>query len=58
MPSRSKIDLAKVKASLFTLCTDCDYQIEPAEERRSDGERMRCPKCLKAFIPGTKPKGY
>jgi len=58
VPSRRKIDLAKVKASLFTLCTDCGYRIEPAEERRIDGERMRCPKCLKAFIPGAMPKGY
>ncbi len=44
MPSRSKIDLAKVKASLFILCAECGYRIEPAEERRIGGERMRCPK--------------
>ena len=52
MPRRDKINLEKIKASLFTLCTECGYKIPPAEERRIDGERMRCPKCGAAFIPG------
>jgi hypothetical protein len=57
MPRKDKINLEKIKASLFTLCTECCYKIPPAEERRIDGERMRCPKCGAAFIPG-KAKGH
>ena len=52
MPSRKKINLEKIKASLFTLCTECGYKIQPAEERRIDFDHVRCPKCGAAFIPG------
>jgi predicted RNA-binding Zn-ribbon protein involved in translation (DUF1610 family) len=52
MPSRKKINLEKVKASLFALCTECGHKIPPGEYRRIDGERLRCPKCGAAFIPG------
>jgi predicted RNA-binding Zn-ribbon protein involved in translation (DUF1610 family) len=55
MPSRRKINLEKIKASLFTLCTECGYKIQPAEERRIDFDHVRCPKCGEAFVPG-KPK--
>ena len=51
MARREKINLEKIKASLFTLCTECGYKIPPAELRRIDGERYRCPKCGKSFIP-------
>jgi len=56
MPRKDKINLEKIKASLFTLCTECGYKIQPAEERRLDFDHLRCPKCDAAFIPG-KPKG-
>jgi hypothetical protein len=52
MPRREKINLEKVRASLFTLCTECGYKIPPAEERRIDFDHLRCPKCGAAFIPG------
>jgi predicted RNA-binding Zn-ribbon protein involved in translation (DUF1610 family) len=52
MSSRKKINLEKVRASLFTLCTECGYKIQPAEERRIDFDHIRCPKCGAVFIPG------
>ena len=59
MPQREKINLEKVKASLFTLCTECGYKIPPAEEHRIDFDHLRCPKCGAAFIPAkTDKKGY
>src|SRR6266849_6470553 len=59
MSSRRKINLEKVRASLFTLCTECGYKIQSGEWRRIDGERLRCPKCGAAFIPAKKVnKGY
>jgi len=51
MPRKEKINLEKVKASLFTLCTECGYKIWSGEWRRVDGDRLRCPKCGKALIP-------
>ena len=45
MPSRNKINLEKVNASLFALCTECGYKIQSGEYRRVDSERLRCPKC-------------
>jgi len=44
MPSRRKLDLEEVKASLSTLCPQCGDAIAPAELRRVDFERVRCPK--------------
>jgi hypothetical protein len=58
MPRKEKINLEKIKASLFTLCTECCYKIKPAELRRIDFDYARCPKCGAAFKPGEKPKGY
>jgi predicted RNA-binding Zn-ribbon protein involved in translation (DUF1610 family) len=57
-PSRNKINLEKVLASLYTLCIECGYKIQPSEERRINSDQMRCPKCGAAFTPGqTSKKG-
>jgi RNA polymerase-binding transcription factor DksA len=37
MPRREKINLEKVKASLFTVCTECGHKIQSGEYRRVDG---------------------
>ena len=50
MPSRNKINLEKVKASLFALCPECGYKVQSGEYRRVDGERLRCPKCSAAGV--------
>jgi predicted RNA-binding Zn-ribbon protein involved in translation (DUF1610 family) len=52
MPRKDKINLEKIRASLFTLCTECGYKVQSGEWRRVDGEKLRCPKCGAAFIPG------
>jgi len=49
MPSRKKINLDKVKASLATPCPHCGYQIPPAELRRISSTQVRCPKCGVVF---------
>jgi predicted RNA-binding Zn-ribbon protein involved in translation (DUF1610 family) len=51
MPSRKKIDLEKVLASLHTLCPKCGYKIQPAEIRRI-GLEMICPACGAQFQAG------
>jgi predicted RNA-binding Zn-ribbon protein involved in translation (DUF1610 family) len=51
MPSKQKINLEKVLASLNTLCSKCGYSIPPAEICRLDTERMKCPKCGEIFAP-------
>ncbi len=56
MPPRNKINLEKVKASFFTVCTECGYKIQSGEWRHVEGERLRCPKCGAAFIPAQKEK--
>jgi predicted RNA-binding Zn-ribbon protein involved in translation (DUF1610 family) len=49
MPSRKKINLEKVLASLDTLCPKCGKVITPAEMQRIDFERMKCPACGELF---------
>ena len=49
-----KIDLAKVRASLNTLCSKCGYSIPPNETQRVSFTEMRCPKCQAVFMPGQK----
>jgi predicted RNA-binding Zn-ribbon protein involved in translation (DUF1610 family) len=49
MAARKKINLEKVKASLATPCSNCGYQIPPAEVRRISTTQVRCPKCGVAF---------
>jgi predicted RNA-binding Zn-ribbon protein involved in translation (DUF1610 family) len=51
LPRKDKINLEKIRASLFTLCTECGEKIQPAEECRIDLDHLRCPKCGAAFIP-------
>jgi len=49
MPSRKKIDLQKVLASLNTTCPKCGRVIEPQEIRRVNFEEMICPGCGEPF---------
>jgi predicted RNA-binding Zn-ribbon protein involved in translation (DUF1610 family) len=49
MPRQSKLDLAKIRASLFMLCPLCGHKIHPSERLWLDGERLKCPKCGVAF---------
>ena len=55
MPSRKKIDLKKVLASLNTICPKCGWVIEPYEIRRVNFEEMVCPGCGERF-DAKKPK--
>jgi hypothetical protein len=47
---RSKADLAKIGASLITICPPCNEELKPPEWVRVDGERIRCLKCDGIFI--------
>jgi hypothetical protein len=52
MPRKDKINLEKIKASLFTLCTECGYKI-PA--RRIAPYRLRShalPEVWRGFYSG------
>jgi len=49
---RKKIDLKKVLESLNAICPSCGHSISPAEIRRVDFQRMRCPKCGSVFAAG------
>jgi predicted RNA-binding Zn-ribbon protein involved in translation (DUF1610 family) len=49
MPSRKKINLEKVLASLDAVCPKCGKLITPAEMQRIDFERMKCPACGELF---------
>ena len=51
MPRSRKINLAKVQASLDTICPKCGKTISPAEVRRVDFTRMECPACGERFAP-------
>ena len=46
MPSRKKINIGQVRASLDTKCTLCGHAIAPSELVRLNWERCRCPKCV------------
>jgi ribosomal protein L37AE/L43A len=48
-----KINLAKVQASLDAVCPKCEKKISPAEMKRIDFERMKCPACGERFAPGS-----
>lgn len=47
-----KIDLAKVLASLNTLCPKCGYSIPSKDIQRVSFTEMRCPKCQAVFVAG------
>src|SRR5438552_5460601 len=44
MPSKQKINLEKMKASLDTLCPKCGYSIPPEKLYRVDSDHIQCPK--------------
>jgi ribosomal protein L37AE/L43A len=52
MPSRKKINLEKVRASLDAVCPKCGKLIPPAEVRRIDFEHIECPVCGEQFTVG------
>ena len=52
MPRSSKLDRAKIDASLNTDCPHCGHSITPAERTHIDTEHLECPCCHKRFIPG------
>jgi predicted RNA-binding Zn-ribbon protein involved in translation (DUF1610 family) len=54
MPSRKKINLEKVRASLDAVCPKCGTLITPAQVRRIDFERIECPLCREQFVPRPK----
>ena len=45
MPSKQKINRAKVMASLDTICTKCGHPIPPGDLRRIDTFLIECPQC-------------
>jgi ribosomal protein S27AE len=51
MPSRKKINLEKVLASLDKVCPKCGHVISPAEVKRIDFEHIECPACGEQFAP-------
>jgi hypothetical protein len=51
MPSRKKINLETVQASLDAVCPRCGKLIPPAEVRRIDFERIECPVSGEQFVP-------
>lgn len=51
MPTRRRLSLELILASLFTTCTDCGRAISPAELRFVDGKRVLCQKCRTLFAP-------
>lgn len=53
MTSSRKINLdEKVWKSFDAVCPQCKKLIPPAEVRRIDFERIRCPACGERFVPG------
>jgi predicted RNA-binding Zn-ribbon protein involved in translation (DUF1610 family) len=49
MPSKAKINLAKVVASLDTICIKCGHAIPPGDLRGIDTFLIECPKCGEKF---------
>jgi ssDNA-binding Zn-finger/Zn-ribbon topoisomerase 1 len=54
MQRKDKINLEKVRASLFTGCPHCQYAIPPNETQRVNFTEMKCPKCGRTFDPQQK----
>jgi hypothetical protein len=51
MQRKNKIDIEKVRASLFTTCPHCQYAIPPNEIQRVSFTEMKFPKCGLTFEP-------
>jgi predicted RNA-binding Zn-ribbon protein involved in translation (DUF1610 family) len=49
MPSRKKIDIEKVFASLHVPCPKCGRIIEPQDIKRVSWEEIACPDCGNRF---------
>jgi ribosomal protein S27AE len=56
MPRGKQINLEKVLACLDAVCPKCHHVIPPAEIRRLDFDRMKCPACGEAFVPSRTAK--
>jgi predicted RNA-binding Zn-ribbon protein involved in translation (DUF1610 family) len=54
MPSKQKIILEKMAASLDTLCPTCGYSIPPEKLYRVDSDHIQCPECGERFIARVK----
>jgi len=54
MRSRKKVDLARVRGSLNTVCPRCERSIPPNEVRRIDFDHVVCPGCGAKFVPGSR----
>jgi RNA polymerase-binding transcription factor DksA len=50
MVSKRKIDLEKVRASLFTVCLNCGHAIPPEKLKRIDSDCIQCPECGQKFV--------
>jgi len=50
MPRKQKIDLEKVRACLNTACPKCGHAIAPADVKRIDFTRVKCPACGEVFV--------
>jgi hypothetical protein len=51
VPTKQKLNLAKVMASLDTICTTCGHAIAPGDIRRIDTHQIECPKYRELFTP-------
>jgi len=51
MPSRKKINLQKVLASWYMVCTQCQAKIELSQIQRVRWDEVRCPFCDGIFVP-------
>jgi len=57
MPSRKKINLQKVLASLYIVCTQCQAKIEPSQILRVRWDTVKCSYCAAVFVPQPKERG-
>jgi len=51
MPRHRPLSLEAIRQALNTECPHCHAILGPAEWQRIDGERLRCLKCQKEFVP-------
>ena len=55
MARRSKLTPERIRAALFTVCTECGYKIQPSELLYLDWKRCRCPQCRAELEPVAQP---